>query len=319
MACNHHDFDANRKLKFAIAFTSVVLVAEVAGGFYTNSLALLSDAAHVFMDLFSLVLSLTALYLAARPVSDTRTYGWHRAEVFAAFVNGVTLILIAVGIFYECYERFVSPQAIKTVEMMAIAFLGMVANLVVVLKLKGHNHRDLNVHSAFLHVAGDFLSSVGVVAGGAVMYFTGWFVVDPLLSAAIGLLILYGSIRLVRESVHILLEGVPKGIDVADVADAVRGVEGVRDVHHLRIWSICSNILALSAHVLVNHQKASDSDALVRRVNEMLATRFGITDTTLQVDTEAEERDALLKEIQHPEEPHERHEEHEEHEAHVDG
>lgn len=308
MAHNHYHAQNHRirtpqgQLKFAILFTGMVFVAELAGGIWTNSLALLSDAAHVFMDVFALALSLTALYLATIPASDTRTYGLHRLEVFAATINGATLFLVSLGIFYEVWKRVLSPPEIKTLEMMVIAVCGMVANTIVLHMLHGHNHKDLNIHSAFLHVLGDMLASVGVVIGGLVIYFTDWFVIDPLISAGIGTLILIGSLRVLRESIHILLEGVPRGIDVNKVSEAICKIPGVKDLHHLHIWSICSNIMALSSHVLVDPQWKGNPEALRQAINDELARRFGITDTTLQFDSTPEEHDTLVHNIQHPEE-----------------
>nr|NIQ94168.1 cation transporter [Desulfuromonadales bacterium]NIS41998.1 cation transporter [Desulfuromonadales bacterium] len=168
---DHHDIDRGitRGFVFAIILTSVTLLAEAIGGWWTNSLALLSDAAHVFMDLFALVLSLMAIYLANRPADDERTYGWHRAEVFASLINGTTLLAIAVGILHEAWERFASPEAVKSKEMFIIAVIGLVANLVAATRLHGHSHDDLNVRSAFLHVIGDAIASVGVIVGGVIM------------------------------------------------------------------------------------------------------------------------------------------------------
>lgn len=308
--CDHHHEGHGRhhgagtpqgQLKFAISLTGIVFFVELVGGFWTNSLALLSDAAHVFMDVFALTLSLLALYLAAFPPSDTRTYGLHRAEVFAALVNGVTLFLISLGIFYEASNRFRHPPEVKTLHMMIIAAAGMLVNAVVARKLHGHSHQDLNIHSAFLHVVSDLLASVGVVAGGLIMYFTGWFVVDPVISVIIGGLIVFGSGRVVAESAHILLEGVPKGVRVSDVAKTICAIEGVKDVHHLHVWSICSNIMALSSHVLIDPSWEGNPEALRLEINRALHSRFGITDTTLQFDSTSEAHDALLHKIAHPE------------------
>ena len=302
--CGHdHSHGTSRgQLKFAILFTALVFVVEAVGGYLTNSLALMSDAAHVFMDVFSLGLSLAAVYLATIPASDTRTYGFHRTEVFAATINGVSLFVISIGIFYEVIARLVSPPEIHTVEMMVIAVIGLAANAIVAFKLQGHNHQDLNMHSAFLHVVSDMLASVGVVVGGAIMFFTNWYRVDAVVSAAIGSLILFGSGRVVRDSVHILLEGVPKGIDVNKVADSICKINGVKDVHHLHVWSICSNIMALSSHVLLDPEWKGNPETLRGAINRELEGQFGITDTTLQFDSTSEEHDTLVHNIQHPEE-----------------
>ena len=203
----------------AIGLTAVTLVAELIGGFWTNSLALLSDAAHVFMDLFALVLSLAAIHLAKFPASDTRTYGWHRAEILASLINGATLLLIAFGILSEAWDRMLHPEAVKSKEMFIIASIGLIMNLIAAGRLHGHAHDDLNVRSAFLHVLGDAIASVGVIIGGVIMLYTEWFVLDALISMVIVLIIGWGAIRILREAGHILLEGVPAHIDVNEVVE----------------------------------------------------------------------------------------------------
>jgi cobalt-zinc-cadmium efflux system protein len=222
-------------------------VAEVIGGIWTNSLALLSDAAHVFLDLFALILSLAAIKLASYPVSDTRTFGWHRTEVFASFINGASVFLMALGIFYEAWGRLFNPQEVKSLPMFIIAAIGLAMNLVAAGALHSHSHDDLNVHSAFLHVIGDAAASVGVIAGGVVMYFTDWYVADAIISIGIGCVIFWGAWRVMREAAHILLEGVPRGLSTAEVAEAINGVEGVNAVHHMNLWAICSHILGGAA------------------------------------------------------------------------
>jgi cobalt-zinc-cadmium efflux system protein len=234
------DQSITRGFLFAIGLTAVTLVGELIGGFWTNSLALLSDAAHVFMDLFALLLSLLAIQLSGRPASDRRTYGWHRAEILASLMNGLTLLLIAFGILQEAWDRLLNPQPVKSAEMFVIASLGLVMNLIAASRLHGHSHDDLNVRSAFLHVIGDAIASVGVILGGVVMLYTGWFVVDALISDVIAIIIGWGSIRLLREAGHILLEGVPPGVELNRVIEKIRAVAGVNDVHHLHCWAICS-------------------------------------------------------------------------------
>src|SRR5512133_1310433 len=235
--------------KIAIVLSAITLLVEVIGGFWTNSLALLSDAAHVFLDLFALVLSLAAVKLASLPASERHTFGYHRFEVFASFINGLTVFIMALGIMYEAWGRFYSPQPVRTLPMLVIAVIGLIMNLLAARALHSHSHDDLNVQSAFLHVIGDAAASVGVIVGGAIIYYTNWYVVDAIISAGIGVLIFWGSWRVVRDSAHILLEGVPAGMSTATVADAIKSVAGVNDVHHLNLWAICSHIIALSAHL----------------------------------------------------------------------
>jgi len=285
---HHHgtDLDAslNRGFYVAIALTAVTLVAEVAGGFWTNSLALLSDAAHVFMDLFALVLSLVAIRLARFPATDRRTYGWHRAEILASLINGLTLLLIAGGILTEAWERLLHPQAVKSKEMFVIAIIGLITNLLAAARLHRHSHDDLNVRSAFLHVVGDAIASLGVIAGGIVMLYTNWFVIDALISVAIVLIIGFGALRLLREAGHILLEGVPAHLDLNQVLKRMLAVEGVNDIHHLHVWSICSHITALSAHIDVAPDHRGRQGAIVGTLEHLLAHEFHITHTTLQAD-----------------------------------
>jgi cobalt-zinc-cadmium efflux system protein len=298
-ADQHLDTSIARRFRIAILLTAVTLAAEVAGGIWTGSLALLSDAAHVFLDLFALVLSLAAIRLAAYPVSDTRTFGWHRTEVFASFINGSTVFLMAIGIFYEAWQRFQYPHEIKSLPMLVIAVVGLLLNLFSASALHAHSHDDLNVQSAFLHVIGDAAASVGVIVGGAVIYFTNWYVVDAIISAGIGVLIFWGSWRVVRDSAHILLEGVPRGMSTTTVADAIKNVEGVNDVHHLNLWAICSHIIALSAHLDVHPEHRGKQAEVLRNIEELLFERFHISHTTLQVECTLCIDAPVIKELRH--------------------
>jgi cobalt-zinc-cadmium efflux system protein len=300
MHADHHlDRSISGRFTWAIILTSITLVAEVAGGFWTNSLALLSDAAHVFLDLFALVLSLAAIRLAAVPADDTRTFGWHRAEVFASFINGATVFLMAGGIFVEAIKRIGAPQEVKSLEMLVIAGVGLVMNLVSASALHGHSHDDLNVRSAFLHVVGDAAASVGVIAGGVAMHFTGLYILDPLISLAIGGIILVGALRVLREATHILLEGVPRGMKVERVADDIRAVDGVADVHHLNVWTICSHILALSAHIDLKPEGRGGQSRVLRAIEEMLFARHHISHTTLQVECSRCVAGPLIRQLRH--------------------
>ena len=286
-------------LKIAITLTAITLLAEVIGGFWTNSLALLSDAAHVFLDLFALTLSLAAVKLAALPASDRHTFGFHRTEVFASFINGLTVFIMALGIMYEAWGRFAAPEAVKSLPMLVIAVIGLVMNLLAARALHGHSHDDLNVKSAFLHVIGDAAASVGVIIGGVVMYYTDWYQLDALISAAIGLLILTGAGRILRESVHILMEGTPRGLELSDVATVIRSVNGVRDVHHLNIWTVCSHILALSVHVDSDAEFEGDRTAVMHDIEHLLAERFHITHTTIQMDCSTCVNGPVIRELRH--------------------
>jgi len=287
------------RLKYAIAVTTLTLLAEVIGGIWTNSLALLSDAAHVFLDLFALVLSLVAIRLASYPASDTRTFGWHRTEVFASFINGATVFLIAIAITYEAILRFIEPQPIKSLPMFIIAAVGLVMNLVAASALHQHSHDDLNVRSAFLHVIGDAAVSVGVIVAGVAIYFTGQHILDPIASIVIGCTIFWGAWRVLRESTHILLEGTPRGLKTSEVVETIRGIEGVHGIHHFNLWTICSHILALSAHIDIDPEHKGNKAEVLRNIEEVLFDKYHISHTTLQVECTLCVEAPVIKEFRH--------------------
>jgi len=268
----------------SLALTGLILVAEVVGGLWTSSLALLSDAAHVFLDVFALGMSYVTLRLAALSADDRHTYGFHRLQVLAALANGATLLLVAFEIFREAWVRFQHPSPVLAGPMLAVAVVGLVVNLLVALALREHDHHDLNVRSAFLHVLGDALASLGVIVAGVVIVFTGWMLVDPLVSVLIGLTILAGSGRVLRESVHILAEGVPEGLTVTQVAEAMGRVSGVGDVHDLHVWTISPGYVALSAHVVLSDQALSQAQNVMNGLKQILSRRFSIEHTTIQFE-----------------------------------
>ncbi|MBI2264191.1 MAG: cation transporter [Armatimonadetes bacterium] len=272
------------KFKFSVLFTFVVLLAEVIGGLLTNSLALLSDAAHVFADLFALALSLFAIRLARLPASGQRTYGNHRTEIIAAATNGLSLLAIGIWILWEGVKRILSPEKVLSFEMLIVAVAGLVANVIIAVILHNEDQKNLNVRSAFLHVIGDAASSVGVIIGGVIMMQTGWYVADPIISIGIAGVLLWGAGRIILEAGHILLEGTPRGVHFAEVVKAISGVPGVRDVHDLHIWSICSHYTSLSTHVLVEEQSVQETHVLLRDIAAILRERFGIFHTTIQIE-----------------------------------
>lgn len=295
----HENNQIGTRFIISIGVTFIILIAEVVGGYWTGSLALLSDAAHVFMDVFALILSYLAFRLSALPADDRHTYGFHRLEVFAALINGITLGAIAIEIFSESWQRWQHPQAIKSVEMLGIASIGLLANLIVANVLGRHDHdqeqregeaspkrEDLNVRSAYLHVLGDAVSSVGVILAAGVIWLTGWTWVDPLMSSLIGVLILFSSWRVLRSAIHILAEGVPEGIVVEKIGQSMAEVAGVIDVHDLHVWSICSGHIALSAHVVIADQSLAESNGLMGELKKRLSA-FGIEHTTIQFECNA--------------------------------
>jgi cobalt-zinc-cadmium efflux system protein len=293
------DQSITNRFKYAIAITMLTLIAEVIGGIWTNSLALLSDAAHVFLDLFALILSMVAIKLSAYPATDTRTFGWHRTEVFASFINGATVFIIGIVISYEAIQRMVAPPEIKSLPMFIIAIIGLVMNLMAASALHQHSHDDLNVRSAFLHVVGDAAISVGVIAAGIAIYFTGLIILDPIISIVIGCTIFWGAWRVLRESTHILLEGAPRGLKTSEVIETMREVEGVNDVHHFNLWTICSHILALSAHIDIVPEYKGQQAAVLRNIEEVLFDKFHISHTTLQVECTLCVEAPMIKDLRH--------------------
>ena len=251
---------------------------------WRGSLALLSDAAHVFLDAAALGMSYVALRLAALPPNACHSYGYRRAEVLASLVNAVTLLAAALSIGKEAWERWQSPVLVQSGEMLAIATLGLAANSAVALTLGGHTHGNLNIRSAFLHVLGDALASVGVIGAALIMLLTGWYGADPLASVLIALLVAYSGWGVLRQAVHILMEGTPEGLAAPEVARALAGEEGVLGVHDLHVWSTGSGNPVLSAHVRVAEDTLSKSPALLVRLRELLRQQYGIDHATLQLE-----------------------------------
>lgn len=284
------------RFKVAIVLTVLFVLGEVAAGLYANSLALLSDAAHNFTDAFALGLSLYALHLGSRPSSATKTFGYHRAGILAALVNATTLIGIALLIFYEAYERLVAPPPIQEQIMIVIAGIGFLINTGIAFFLRHFAH-DLNVRSAFIHMVGDALSTLGVVAAGFVIHLTGWEILDPLASILIGLLIAVSSWSILREGINILLEGTPTGIDMEAMIRDLMGIDGVQGVHDLHAWSISSSMHALSAHVLTDDVSLSRGADIQREINQVLIERYHIGHTALQLECEGCSPDTLYCEL----------------------
>lgn len=280
------NFQIKRRLKIAVFLTLLILCLETAGGILANSLALLSDAAHMFMDGFALSLSWFAIVISERPSTQTKTYGYHRIEIFAAFLNGVLLFFLACGILYEAFQRFMDPREVQSLAVVFVAITGLAINLVVIYFLKETARgRDLNLKSAFYHVLGDSLASIGVIAGGVVMFYTDWYFLDALVSAGIALLLLWGTQTIISDSVHILLEGVPKGISLSEVEKGLIAIPGIQAVHELHIWSICSNVYALSAHALVDGPNGGRTDSMLEEIKILLKEKFDIAHTTIQMES----------------------------------
>ena len=270
-------------LKRALALTAVILLVEFAGGVLSHSLALLSDAGHVLTDVFALGLAWFALAQSRRPADRRRTYGYHRVSILAALVNAVTLIVIVLAIGFEAVRRLMAPQPVQGAIVIVAALVGVAVNAYVIFGLRGD--KSLNMRAAFLHVAGDIGASVGVVVAGAVILFTGWLYIDPLLSLAIAALIAYGAWGIVRETVNLLMEGTPSEVDLAQVSREITGTERVTGLHDLHVWALSSDETALSVHVVVGECPLSDAEHLVRDLEQRLCSRFDIGHTTIQVES----------------------------------
>ena len=281
---HNHQQHLQKKFKIALLVTFCVFIGEVVGGIWSGSLSLLSDAVHVMSDVLSLLISWLAVYLSTRPATSSRTYGFHRAEVFAAFINGVSLIGFSGWIFFEAYHRYISPSEIQVEVMLLVACFGLFANLFILWQLHGESHGNLNVRSAVLHVIGDTLSSVAVVVGGTIILWTSWYPIDAILSFLIGGIILFGAINVTKEAVHILLENTPRNADANTVAEHLYNLETVQDIHDIHIWSLCSNYSALSAHVVINENTTTTHDQILKQINTELQKHFGINHATLQLE-----------------------------------
>ena len=275
-----------RNLTVALGLTAGFAIVELAGGLWTHSLALLSDAGHMVGDCAALGISLFALQLARRPPTASKTFGYHRVEILAAFINGLGLWLIVGFIFAEAIQRFAEPPAVHSGGMTIIAAVGLLVNVTSLLVLHASRRTNLNLRAAFTHVLSDTLGSIGALAAGAVMLATGWYVADPLASVGIGLLILYNSWGIVRESVDILMQGTPRDIPLADVERCLCDIGGVQHVHDLHIWTLTSGRYRLSVHLVISRE--ADPSRVIDAAQIRLRERFGIGHTTVQIDAESE-------------------------------
>jgi cobalt-zinc-cadmium efflux system protein len=280
----HHTEMGNRPLIITMGIIIVIMIIEIIGGLLSNSLALLGDAGHMLVDALAIGLSLFAFNLARRPSTMTRTFGYHRVEIMAALANGSVLVLVSAFIFYEAAQRFSQPPEVKTPLMLVVAVIGLIANIAGIMLLRQGSHSSLNIRGAFWHILGDTISSVGVIAAGVIIAITGWSIADPIVAIVIGIVILWGALRLVRDSVDILMESVPKNISVEKVVEDIKKVPGVREIHDIHVWTITSGIVALSAHLMIEDQMVSLSTDVRDSVNRMLAERYAITHTTLQLE-----------------------------------
>jgi cobalt-zinc-cadmium efflux system protein len=280
----HSHSNSTKNLTLAIAITATWFVIELAGGFYANSLALLADAAHMLTDLAALGLSLFAMKISTRPATHEMTYGYLRAEILAALANGIFLVLIGLFIFYESYQRLLSPPEIKSVPMLIVAATGLLANVATAGLLFRDRKENLNLRGAFLHVLGDTLGSIGAILAGIVILVWQWRLADPIVSVAVGGLVLFSSYELVKESVDILLEATPRHLKISQILSDLGSVKNVVSVHDLHVWSITSEVPAMSCHVVL--KSSGDAVAALAVLSRMMREKYGIEHTTIQIEFE---------------------------------
>ena len=273
-----------RRLVLSLAITLAFVVVEILAGLAANSLALLTDAAHNFTDVLALALTGWALWITTKPANPGKTYGYHRAGILAALVNSTTLALIALGIFYAAYKRFVSPPQVKADILIGVGVAAVIVNLVTALLVRHGSEHDLNLRSAFLHLMGDVFSTVGAVLAGVIIRFTGQNWLDPLVSVLIGLLILWNAWGIIRESVEILMESTPSDIDMDALQRDILAVPGVHGVHDLHVWSVTRSLRTLSAHLVADNVLISEGAKVQAAVVELLSRQYGINHATLQVE-----------------------------------
>lgn len=271
-----------KRLSATLTVTLIILAGELIGGYFANSLALLSDAGHMVTDALAIALGFVASHISRKPSDRYATFGYERVGVLAALINGLSLLIIASLIFYESYERFNSPPEVNVTVVLSIAALGLAGNLIMA-RILGHDHQDLNVKSVWLHVLGDTISSVGVIISGIVIYFTGWTYADPVVSVLIGGIIIWGGVRLVRDTVSIFLNLTPRGFDVEALVKKISEMHDVLDVHDVHLWPVAHNNVAFSAHVLVDDKTLKEAEVTKKQIEEMLKEN-GVTHSTLQIE-----------------------------------
>lgn len=275
-----------RRLLLSVFITVAFVIGEAAAGYFSNSLALLSDAGHNFADALALILSWYGLWIARRPSSAKRTYGYHRVGILTALVNAVALVVIALLIFWEAISRLRQPEPAHSTPMIVVALIAILMNTVISLWLRKAAKHDLNVRSAYMHMVGDAVSAVGVVIAGIVVAFTGASIADPVVSLLIGLLILWSSWGILKESVNVLLEGIPEGMEMETVERTIGAVAGVLAVHDLHVWAVGSGMVCCSCHISVEEQSVRSGENVLRAVADQLEHNFGISHSTIQVEVE---------------------------------
>ncbi len=281
-----HRSEEQKRLILTCSLTGGMFIVEGVAGFFANSLALLSDAGHMLTHLLALLISLGAIIFASKPPTRKKTYGYYRLEILAALFNGTTLFLITLWIFFHAYKRIINPEPIASFQMFLVALAGLFINLTCAFLLKT-SHGSLNIKSAFVHMIADTFSSFVVVLGAIVIYYTGWYILDPILSIMICIVILIWSYQLITESVDILLEATPKDVDLEVVQQSIRGLPDIIDIHDVHIWTITSGMYAMSAHVCTKDFMVSETHTVTKQINALVKKEFNIGHTVIQFETDA--------------------------------
>jgi cobalt-zinc-cadmium efflux system protein len=281
---HHHTAPAGRKLLYGIILSFTILIVEIIGGLLSNSLALLSDAGHVLTDVVALGLSWYGVRQAARPSDHRMTFGYHRTGIIIAIVNALSIFAIAGVILYEAYRRFQQVQEVNSPLMMGIALVGLIANVIVVFWLHGEQKGNLNVQSAFWHAFGDALASIGVIVGGLIIFITGLYWIDPLVSVIISLIILSSAWKILREGFRVILESTPKDVDIQAMIAALKQVPGVKDVHDIHVWSISAELRSMNGHILVDDVSTSQAEEIRTKVEDIVREQYHVGHTTLQME-----------------------------------
>jgi len=280
-----------RNLLIVLCLSGTYMIAEVIGGFITQSLALLADAAHMLTDVVGLFLAFIAIKIGERKADAGKTFGYYRTEILAAVVNAVVLLGISVYVLYEAYQRFQNPPEVKSGSMLIVAGIGLVVNIIGMMILRKDSEGSLNMKGAYFEVLSDMLTSIGVMIAGVIMLTTGWYYADPLISAVIGLLIFPRTWRLLKEAINVLLEGTPKDVDIHELRKTLENTAGVKNVHDLHVWSLTSGVNAMSAHIV--RDKITGHNPLLKRLTEVTTENFKISHTTFQIEEEGYEEQEI--------------------------
>ena len=298
---------STRRLSISLFLTLAFVFVEAVAGIFSNSLALLTDAAHNLTDVIALGLSWFAIRITTRPANERKTYGYHRVGILVALINSTTLVLISLGIFYEAWRRFSSPPEVQSTVLIGVGLIAVIINIVTAMLVHKGSESDLNLRSAFVHLMGDVLSTVGAVVAGVIIYFTGANWLDPLVSVLIGFLILYNAWDILRDSVDILLEAKPRDIDSTKLVQDVLSVDGVLGIHDLHIWSLTQNLRTMSAHVLTDDMTIGEGADIQHQITEIVYHRYNIAHATLQLECVGCLSDSLYCDLCNPSHAEEEH------------